>query len=82
MAKGIVLPNESRKLGSRIEELRKERDLTRQQLAEAVGVSRISIYHYENARYPITVEKLLLVSRALGTTIDYFLMDLDLDRMR
>lgn len=46
-----------KRFGERLKELRKERDLTQTQLAEAVQLSQSAIYHYEkgNRRIPMSV---------------------------
>ena len=77
MPRGIMLPEESRVIGERIIAKRNERGVTQQELADAIGVMRTMISYYENAQVPITVEKLLLISRILDTPVTHFLEGLD-----
>ena len=48
-------------------ELRKERNLTQEELGKLIGVSKVSICHYENGIQFPTLDKLLLL-------IYYFLL--------
>ena len=58
------------RLGSRIAELRKERDITQVQLAEHLGISQQTINAYETGyrRFPVSV--LPPLARYLGLTLD------------
>lgn len=80
MPRGIMLLEESRVIGERITSKRKERGVNQQILSDAIGVTRAMISYYENAQVPITVDKLLLISRALDTPVTYFLEGLDRTR--
>ena len=55
---------------NRVRELRSERGLTQQQLAEAVGVSRQSINSIECNRYVPSLPLALTFSRVFGCATD------------
>ena len=46
------------------------RDMSQQQLAEAVGVSRQTIYAIEKGDYNPTIKLCLAICRTLGCTLD------------
>ena len=53
-------------VGNNIKELRANLGITQAQLAELVGVARVSILSIENGRFIPTVETALRISNALG----------------
>lgn len=55
----------------RIKELRKQKKLTQQGLADKIEASRDTITKYENARSTPTLAMLSLIADALDTTVDY-----------
>ena len=57
-------------VGNRVKEIRTKLGLTQAQLAEIVGVSRVSIVAIETGRYIPTIETALRISQALNTPID------------
>lgn len=55
--------------------IRKERNITQEQLAEMLSVSRQAVSKWESgAGYPET-EKLLIISKELNVSLDYLLLD-------
>lgn len=55
--------------------IRKERNITQEQLAELLSVSRQAVSKWESgAGYPET-EKLLIISKRLNVSLDYLLLD-------
>ena len=55
--------------------LRKERNITQEQLAELLSVSRQAVSKWESGTgYPET-EKLLIISKELNVSLDYLLLD-------
>jgi len=58
------------RVGNHIKELRSELGITQAQLAELVGVARVSIVAIENGRFLPTIETALLISKALDVPID------------
>lgn len=60
------------KFGSRIKELRTEKKMTLDQLAEATKSSKSYIWELENKNPPRpSAEKLSAIAKALGVTVDY-----------
>ena len=57
-------------VGNRVKELRTALGLTQAQLAELVGVARVSIVAIENGRYLPTIETALLISKALKVSLE------------
>ena len=62
-------------LGKRIRMERSNKNLTQEQLAEAVGVSTTYIGFVERGERSVTLEKLLDITNVLGVSIDYLLCD-------
>ena len=61
--------------GETLKNVRKQRSLTQEELAETLGVSRQAISKWESdGGYPET-EKLLVISKTLNISIDYLLND-------
>lgn len=60
-------------LGSRIKELRKEKHLTQQQLADLINVTKVSVCCYEKGSRTPNLETFLDLVRVLETTPDYLL---------
>jgi len=57
----------------RIQELRKRKGLSQEQLAEMLGVSRQAVSKWENGQSLPEVEKLITMGELFGVTIDYIL---------
>ncbi len=57
-------------LGQRIATLRKERNLTQQQLAEALGIAQQTLAHYEGARLRVPASMLPTLAGLLAVEID------------
>ena len=62
------------KFGQRLRQLRRQKDLTQEQLAEAVGVSRQSINSIERNRYVPSLALALLFARVFGLATDEIFM--------
>jgi putative transcriptional regulator len=58
------------RVGNNIKELRTNLGLTQAQLAELVGVARVSILAIENGRFLPTIETALSISKALGVPVE------------
>jgi transcriptional regulator with XRE-family HTH domain len=67
-----VLPE----FGNRVREIRTKLGLSQAQLSERTGVSKTSIQNYERGLLPNGL-RLLSLSRALGTSIDYLVCGAD-----
>ena len=57
-------------VGNRIKEMRGNLGMTQAQLAEIVGVARVSIVSIETGRFIPTIETALRISRALDVPMD------------
>lgn len=57
-------------VGNRVKELRTAMGMTQAQLAESVGVARVSIVAIENGRFLPTIETALRISNALKAPIE------------
>ena len=57
----------------RLKELRKERNLTQDELGDAVGLQRVNISHYEKGNRWPQVEGLIALAQYFGVTTDYLL---------
>jgi transcriptional regulator with XRE-family HTH domain len=60
-------------IGERIRNLRIDKGLKQNQLAEATGLSRISIGNYERGNRQPPVDVAAKIASALGVTVDYLL---------
>ena len=58
------------RVGNQLRELRTNLGLTQAQLAELVGVARVSIVAIENGRFLPTIETALHISKALDVPIE------------
>jgi len=57
-------------VGNKIKELRTNLGITQAQLAELVGVARVSIISIEKGHFIPTIETALRISKALGVPIE------------
>lgn len=57
-------------LGKRVAQLRKERDLTQQQLAELLGVAQQTLAHYEGARLRVPASMLPTLATIFKVPVD------------
>ncbi|MBN1520605.1 MAG: helix-turn-helix transcriptional regulator [Spirochaetales bacterium] len=63
---------------NRVREFRKERGLTQQELADAVGTTRQTVISVETGKYKPSVELALKMARALTARVeDLFLLEAD-----
>ncbi|MGH8200464.1 MAG: helix-turn-helix transcriptional regulator [Steroidobacteraceae bacterium] len=61
------------RLGARVAELRKARDITQVEMAQALGVSQQTINSYEVGRRRIPVSALPALARSLGVSLEELL---------
>lgn len=59
-------------IGKKIYSLRLAKGLSRQQLAEVIGVTHQQLQKYEKGSNRISVGRLVLIARALDSTINHF----------
>ena len=64
-------------LGLRVTQLRKARNITQIQLAEALGVSQQTVQSYEVGRRRVPVSTLRLLAKTLGVSLDELLAEGD-----
>lgn len=64
-----------RKLGLKIKEIRINRGLTQEKLAEIVSCNTSHISNIENNHTKVSLNVLLAISNALNTSIDFLLSD-------
>lgn len=57
------------KVGWKIRQIRREKDLTQQELGELIGVKKAQVSKIENANQNITLETMLKVFEALGSKV-------------
>nr|WP_175800897.1 LexA family transcriptional regulator [Burkholderia anthina] len=64
---------EAQHIGTRIRELRKAKELTLQQVADAFGISRASVSEWESGRSKPDQTKLTKLANLLDSTVEYLL---------
>ena len=64
-------------IGDKIYSLRLGKGLSRQQLAEVIGVTHQQLQKYEKGTNRISVGRLVLIAKALGSTVEYFYEGMD-----
>ncbi len=62
-------------IAQKIYHLRLAKGMSRQQLAEKIGVSRQQLRKYEKGGNKLTVSRMALIAQALGEAVDYFVED-------
>lgn len=60
-------------IGMRIQQIRRERNITREDLAEQAGVSIKFLYEVESGKKGLSAESIYKVSTALSVSCDYLL---------
>ena len=73
MPKKDMAENINKYIGKRIQEIRKEKGLKQEFLAEKTGVKRPNISKYETGEIAIPLDILKKISKALDTSTDYLL---------
>lgn len=63
--------NERERIGHRIAELRREKKMTQEMLAELTGIRRPHISRIEQGRYSVGFDTLQAIASALGCTVDF-----------
>lgn len=70
--------NDNNKFKNRLKELRKEFEITQQDLANKIGIVRTAIANYETGRTIPDSETLSIIARIFNTTTDYLLGNSDI----
>jgi transcriptional regulator with XRE-family HTH domain len=73
LSKGDDLMN----LAEKLHQLRKRHNLSQEQLADKLGISRQSISKWESAQSVPEIDKIVQLSEIFGVTTDYLLKDID-----
>lgn len=58
---------------NRLKELRKEKDITQQELAEEIGVTKLSVSNWENGKHEIKSDKAQTLTDYFGVSVGYLL---------
>ena len=66
---------------ARLKQLRQERGVSQQALAEAVGVSQQSINKYENHGVEPDIQTLILLANFFHTSVDYLVGHTEIDHV-
>ncbi len=69
-------------IGNKIYSLRLASGLSRQQLAEMIGVTHQQLHKYEKGNNRISVGRLFLIAKALGVEISYLYDGFDQSKVR
>jgi transcriptional regulator with XRE-family HTH domain len=69
-------------IGDKIYQLRLAHGLSRQQLAELIGVTHQQLQKYEKGTNRIAAGRLLLIAKALGKSVEYFYSEFDEDNVK
>ncbi len=67
-------------LGKRVRKARVQKKLTQEQLAEACDLSTAHIGHIERGTRALSIESLITISKVLGVSTDYLLLDVAVNR--
>ena len=62
-------------LGNKIKELRKDRNISQDELAEKINIDGRQISRYENDKMNPSIEVLIKIAEAFNISIDYLLFD-------
>ena len=62
---------ERQRIGQRIAQLRKERGITQQELAERTGMQQGNIARIEAGKYSARFDTLQIIAEAIGMTVDF-----------
>ena len=60
-------------IGEKLKELRKEKGLTQMELANILGIKKITYFKYESGEINIPIPKLIEIARYFETTPNYLL---------
>lgn len=64
-------------LAEKLQQLRKKNNLSQEQLADKLGISRQSISKWESEQSTPEIDKIVQLSEIFGVTTDYLLKDID-----
>lgn len=62
--------------GTQLRQLRENKGLSQQELADISNVSKITIQRIENSKFSVTLDTLVSISKGLNITLSQLLKDL------
>ena len=65
------------KFATRLKELRTEKGVSQQQVADVVRMSKMSVSHWESGHSEPSIPQLILLSEFFGVTVDYLVGKVD-----
>lgn len=74
---GLILS----RFSERLKQLRIERKLTQQIIADNIGVNRVTYTNWENGKREPDLDKVVELATELNTTVDYLLGNTDINRL-
>ncbi|EAF6117583.1 XRE family transcriptional regulator [Listeria monocytogenes] len=69
------------RFSERLKQLRIERKLTQQIIADNIGVNRVTYTNWENGKREPDLDKVVELATELNTTVDYLLGNTDINRL-
>lgn len=69
-----------KKIGRKISEARIKQNKTQEVLSEKVGISPMFLSNIENGKRNPSIETLILIAKELKVSLDYLILDEDLDK--
>ena len=72
---GIIMEEELKKISNRIKEMRRERNVTQKQLAEALEISVTNMCNIENGKTAVTIQNLIKMKNFFSCEMKDFFMD-------
>ncbi|ECB9821356.1 helix-turn-helix transcriptional regulator [Listeria monocytogenes] len=69
------------RFSDRLKQLRIERKLTQQIIADNIGVNRVTYTNWENGKREPDLDKVVELATELNTTVDYLLGNTDINRL-
>lgn len=70
---GAMVSQIEQRIIDKVTKAREDADLSRKDVARALGIEEQSYGHYERGRFAFTVEQLLILSRVLRRPVTWFL---------
>src|SRR5512136_472668 len=70
---GAMVSQVEQRIIDRVVRARQDVDLSRKNVAKALGIEEQSYGHYERGRFAFTIEQLLILSRVLRRPVTWFL---------
>lgn len=65
------------KFATRLKELRTEKGVSQQQVADVVRMSKMAVSHWESGHSEPSIPQLIILSEFFGVTVDYLVGKVD-----